>query len=96
MLSLSRIFKTTTNRLPQRADQSLRFHRSHVFLTKVGRSRHPRGSRRRLRVLDAASIDGFTKRSNHLKLFDENYRVYQYLFKRNNETFLQAIRQSDR
>ena len=37
--------------------------------------------------LDDASIDGFTKRlESALKLFDENYRVYQYLFKRNNET----------
>ena len=37
--------------------------------------------------LDAASIDGFTKRlESALKLFDENCRVYQYLFKRNNET----------
>ena len=37
--------------------------------------------------LDDASIDGFTKRlESALKLFDENYRLYQYLFKRNNET----------
>src|SRR5580658_7443440 len=37
--------------------------------------------------LDNASIDGFTKRlESALKLFDENYRLYQYLFKRNNET----------
>ena len=37
--------------------------------------------------LDGASIDGFTKRlESALKLFDENYRLYQYLFKRNNET----------
>src|SRR5438876_2564700 len=37
--------------------------------------------------LDGASIDGFTKRlESALKLFDENYCVYQYLFKRNNET----------
>ena len=37
--------------------------------------------------LDAASIDGFTKRlESALKLFDENSRVYQYLFKRNNQT----------
>src|SRR3984885_2659950 len=36
--------------------------------------------------LDDASIDGFTKRlESALKLFDENYRLYQYLFKRNNE-----------
>ena len=37
--------------------------------------------------LDGATIDGLTKRlESALKLFDENYRVYQYLFKRNNET----------
>src|SRR5207245_8013459 len=36
--------------------------------------------------LDDASIDGLTKRlESALKLFDENYRIYQYLFKRNNE-----------
>jgi type IV secretion/conjugal transfer VirB4 family ATPase len=36
--------------------------------------------------LDDASIDAFTKRlESALKLFDENYRLYQYLFKRNNE-----------
>lgn len=36
--------------------------------------------------LDIASIDGFTKRlESAFKLFDENYRVYQYLFKRNNQ-----------
>src|SRR5208282_6467808 len=37
--------------------------------------------------LDGAAIDGLTKRlESALKLFDESYRVYQYLFKRNNET----------
>ena len=37
--------------------------------------------------LDTASLDHFTKRlESAFKLFDENYRVYQYLFKRNNET----------
>jgi len=37
--------------------------------------------------LDGASIDGLTKRlESALKLFDERYRIYQYLFKRNNET----------
>ena len=36
--------------------------------------------------LDNASIDSFTKRlESALKLFDENYRLYQYLFKRNND-----------
>ena len=37
--------------------------------------------------LDGAAVDQLTKRlESALKLFDENYRVYQYLFKRNNET----------
>src|SRR5258708_939213 len=37
--------------------------------------------------LDGAALDGLTKRlESALKLFDENYRIYQYLFKRNNET----------
>src|ERR1700677_806179 len=36
--------------------------------------------------LDPNSLDTLTKRlESALKLFDENYRVYQYLFKRNNE-----------
>jgi type IV secretion/conjugal transfer VirB4 family ATPase len=60
----------------------------HVFLTKsgeVGAILEVRGVD--YECLDTASIDGFTKRlESALKLFDENYRVYQYLFKRNNET----------
>src|SRR3984893_1708585 len=37
--------------------------------------------------LDQTALDQLTKRlESALKLFDENYRVYQYLFKRNNET----------
>jgi type IV secretion/conjugal transfer VirB4 family ATPase len=37
--------------------------------------------------LDGTALDYLTKRlESALKLFDENYRVYQYLFKRNNET----------
>ena len=36
--------------------------------------------------LDGNALDGLTKRfESALKLFDENYRVYQYLFKRNNQ-----------
>ena len=35
--------------------------------------------------LDGASIDGLTKRlESAFRLFDENYRIYQYLFKRSN------------
>src|SRR6202451_527776 len=58
-----------------------------VFLTKsgeVGVILEVRGVD--YECLDSASIDGFTKRlASALKLFDENYRLYQYLFKRNNE-----------
>jgi type IV secretion/conjugal transfer VirB4 family ATPase len=58
-----------------------------VFLTKsgaVGVLLEVRGVD--YECLDAGSIDGLTKRlESAFKLFDENYRVYQYLFKRNNE-----------
>jgi len=60
----------------------------HAFLTKTG----DLGVILEVRgvdyeCLDGASIDGLTKRlESALKLFDERYRVYQYLFKRNNET----------
>ncbi len=60
---------------------------SNVFLTKSGELGvilEVRGVD--YECLDGASIDGFTKRlESALKLFDENYRVYQYIFKRNNE-----------
>ena len=36
--------------------------------------------------LDGNALDGITKRlESALKLFDDKYRIYQYLFKRNNE-----------
>src|ERR1700674_4332582 len=36
--------------------------------------------------LDGDAVDGFTKRlESALKVFDDSYRIYQYLFKRNNE-----------
>src|ERR1700735_3403331 len=58
-----------------------------VFLTKsgeVGLILEVRGVD--YECLDAASIDAFTKRlESAFKLFDENYRVYQYLFKRNHQ-----------
>lgn len=60
----------------------------HAFLTKTG----DLGVILELRgvdyeCLDGATIDSLTKRlESALKLFDEHYRVYQYLFKRNNET----------
>jgi type IV secretion/conjugal transfer VirB4 family ATPase len=59
----------------------------HVFLTKTG----DLGVILEVRgvdyeCLDGKAIDGLTKRlESAFKLFDENFRVYQYLFKRNNE-----------
>jgi len=89
MLRLSRIFKNynETGSLNEQINL-YGFIGPHVFLTKsgdVGVIVEVRGVD--YECLDAASIDGFTKRlESALKLFDENYRVYQYLFKRNNET----------
>jgi len=58
----------------------------HVFLTKSGELGvilEVHGVD--YECLDAASIDGLTKRlESALRLFDENYRIYQYLFKRSN------------
>src|SRR5271165_1138383 len=89
MLRLSAIFKNyrETGSLNEQVNL-FGFIGPHVFLTKtgeVGLILEVRGVD--YECLDAASIDGFTKRlESALKLFDENYRVYQYLFKRNNET----------
>src|SRR6184192_4281097 len=60
---------------------------SHVFLTKTG----DLGVVLEVRgvdyeCLDGNTLDGLTKRlESALKLFDDSYRIYQYLFKRNNE-----------
>src|SRR6202158_3826948 len=89
MLRLSRIFKNynETGSLNEQINL-YGFIGPHVFLTKsgeVGVILEVRGVD--YECLDGASIDGFTKRlESALKLFDENYRLYQYLFKRNNET----------
>src|SRR5208283_4133496 len=89
MLRLSRIFKNynETGSLSEQINL-YGFIGPHVFLTKsgeVGVILEVRGVD--YECLDGASIDGFTKRlESALKLFDENYRVYQYLFKCNNET----------
>src|SRR5271169_526904 len=88
MLRLSRIFKNynETGSLSEQINL-YGFVGPHVFLTKtgeVGVILEVRGVD--YECLDGASLDGFTKRlESALKLFDENYRVYQYLFKRNNE-----------
>src|SRR6516164_1600314 len=89
MLRLSRIFKNynETDSLSEQINL-YGFIGPHIFLTKsgeVGVILEIRGVD--YECLDGASIDGFTKRlESALKLFDESYRVYQYLFKRNNET----------
>ena len=59
----------------------------HAFLTKfgdVGVVLQVRGVD--YECLDGNLLDTLTKRlESALKLFDENFRIYQYLFKRNNE-----------
>src|SRR5580700_6843608 len=89
MLRLSRVFKNYDETGSLSEQISLYgFIGPHVFLTKtgeVGLILEVRGVD--YECLDDASIDGFTKRLEAaLKLFDENFRLYQYLFKRNNET----------
>src|SRR3984957_9524124 len=88
MLRLSRIFKNynQTGSLSEQINL-YGFIGPQVFLTKsgeVGVALEVRGVD--YECLAGASTDGFTKRlESALKLFDENYRLYQYLFKRNNE-----------
>jgi type IV secretory pathway VirB4 component len=88
MLRLKRIFKNyeETGSLNEQVNL-YGFADQHVLLTKTG----DLGVILEVRgvdyeCLDDSSIDGLTKRlESALKLFDENYRIYQYLFKRNNE-----------
>src|SRR5277367_6069777 len=89
MLRLSRIFQNYNETGSLNGQINLYgFVGPNVFLTKsgeVGVILEVRGVD--YECLDAASIDGFTKRlESALKLFDENCRLYQYLFKRNNQT----------
>src|ERR1700684_349119 len=89
MLRLSRIFKNynETGSLSELINL-YGFIGPHIFLTKsgeVGLILEVRGVD--YECLDSSSIDGSTKRrESALSLFDENFRLYQYLFKRNNET----------
>src|ERR1700735_2558834 len=88
MLRLSRIFKNYNESGSLSEQINLYgFIGPHVFLTKsgeVGLILEVRGVD--YECLDDASIDGLTKRpESALKLFDENYRLTQYLFKHNNE-----------
>jgi hypothetical protein len=88
MLKLQRLFKNYQETGAFNEQVNLYgFVDSKVFLTKSGELGvilEVRGID--YECLDDASIDGLTKRlESALKLFDENYRIYQYLFKRNNE-----------
>lgn len=88
MLKLQRIFKNYQETGAFNEQVNLYgFIDSNVFLTKseeLGVILEVRGID--YECLNDASVDGLTKRlESALKLFDENYRIYQYLFKRNNE-----------
>src|SRR5258708_8685964 len=89
MLSLKRIFKNyeETGSLNERVNL-YGFIGPEVFLTKtgeVGLILEVRGVD--YECLDGTTTDALTKRLEAaLKLFGDDYRVYQYLFKRNNET----------
>jgi type IV secretion system protein VirB4 len=89
MLRLKRIFKNYEETGSFNEQVNLYgFVDSHIFLTKTG----DLGVILEVRgvdyeCLDGNTLDGLTKRlESALKLFDDNYRIYQYLFKRNNET----------
>ena len=89
MLKLQRIFKNYQETGAFNEQVNLYgFIDSNVFLTKSGELGvilEVRGVD--YECLDGAAIDSLTKRlESALKLFDENYRIYQYIFKRNNET----------
>src|SRR5882724_6011899 len=89
MFRLERIFKNygETGSLNERVNL-YGFIGPEVFLTKtgeVGLILEVRGVD--YECLDGTTTDALTKRLEAaLKLFGEDYRVYQYLFKRNNET----------
>jgi type IV secretion/conjugal transfer VirB4 family ATPase len=87
MLRLGRIFKDYEEAGALNGQINLYgFLSDQVFLTKSGEL----GVMLEVRgvdyeCLDGSSIDALTKRlESAFRLFDENYRIYQYLFKRNN------------
>ncbi len=89
MLSLKRIFKNYDETGSLNEQVNLHgFVGPEVFLTKTGELGlilEVRGVD--YECLDGAAIDGLTKRlESALKLFGDDFRVYQYLFKRNNES----------
>lgn len=86
MLNLKRVFKNYNESGALNAHVNLfGFLDENVFLTKTG----DQGivlevSGVDYECLDDATVDALTKRlESALRVFDENYRVYQYLFKRN-------------
>ena len=88
MLKLQRIFKNYQETGSFNEQVNLYgFIDSNVFLTKTG----DMGVVLEVHgvdyeCLDGNALDGITKRlESALKLFDDKYRIYQYLFKRNNE-----------
>ena len=86
MLNLKRIVKNYEEAGALNAQVNLYgFLDEQVFLTKsgdLGVILEVRGVD--YECLDGASVDALTKRlESALRLFDENYRIYQYLFKRN-------------
>ena len=89
MLKLKRIFKNyeETGSLNEQVNL-YGFVDSHMFLTKTGDLGvvvEVRGVD--YECLDQTTLASLTKRlESAFKLFDDNYRIYQYLFKRNNKT----------
>src|SRR5258708_34323555 len=89
MLRLKRIFENyeETGTLNERVNL-YGFIGPEVFMTKTGELGlvlEVRGVD--YECLDGAAIDAMTKRlESALKLFGDDYRVYQYLFKHNNQT----------
>ena len=86
MLNLRRIFRNYEDAGSLNAMVNLfGFAGPEIFLTKTG----DLGVVLEVRgvdyeCLDGNALDGLTKRlESALKLFDESYRIYQYLFKRN-------------
>jgi len=87
VLRLSRIFKNYREAGSLNDQINLfGFINEHTFLTKsgdLGVILEVRGVD--YECLDGTTVDSLTKRlESGLRLFDENYRVYQYLFKRSN------------
>jgi type IV secretion system protein TrbE len=87
MLKIKRIFRNYEEAGALNGQINLYgFMSEQVFLTKsgdLGAILEVRGVD--YECLDSASIDALTKRlESALRIFDENYRIYQYLFKRNN------------